>query len=123
MNSIFGDVGFLTIKKGIEVGALKHRIIAQNIANLSTPGYGAGEVVFEELLGLEFKLQGTYTHPAHLPIGRSELEKVEPIISRTDSIDIDREMVRLAKNSINWNANIQLLGFKYRMLLSAIRGR
>ncbi|MCK4306911.1 flagellar basal body rod protein FlgB [candidate division WOR-3 bacterium] len=123
MKDIFGDIGFLALKKGLEVGALRHNVIAQNIANLSTPEYLAGEVVFEELLNLESKLPATLTHSAHLPTGRSQIERVKPFISSSGTVDIDREMVRLAKNSISWNTYTQLLSLKYKMLLSAIQRR
>lgn len=120
---IFKDIGFSASKKGIEVGTLRHKIVSQNIANISTPDYVSGEVVFEKLSNFEFKLQGACTNQAHLPIGRSGLDKINPLVLKSGSVDIDREMVNLAKNSINWNANIKLLGFKYKMLLMAINGR
>lgn len=132
IKAIFGDIGFWSAKKGLDVSSLRQKVIAQNVANVTTPGYGAMEVKFEEILQekLKFKLSGSRTHPMHLPIGRARITEVEPEVvmssapippGKVNNVEIDKEMVELAKNSLNWDAYTNLLSFKYRLLTQSIR--
>ena len=136
MNNIFNDTGFGSVKKGLDVSYLRNKVIAQNISNVSTPGYPASKVNFEELLDekLGFKLSGKRTDQKHLPVGRSNngIEKVNPVVETPDipipsgkvnNVEIDQEIVSLAKNSLDWETYINLISFKYRLLTSSINRR
>ncbi|MFA5032185.1 MAG: flagellar basal body rod protein FlgB [bacterium] len=134
MNSIFNDMGFGATKKGLDVSALRNKVIAQNISNVSTPGYSSSKVKFEELLDekLGFKLSGTRTNQSHLPVGRAnnEINNVNPLVEtstdpipagKVNNIEIDKEIVSLAKNSLDWDTYVNLISFKYRLLTLSIR--
>lgn len=134
MDEFFGDIGFVAAKKGLSAAFLREKVISQNIANITTPGYESKEVRFEELLREEvgFKLSAVRTHPAHLLVGKRDLGDVEPEIVKSsvailpgavNNVDIDREMVELAKNSIDWDGMVSLLSYKYRMLRASITGK
>ncbi|MDD2889862.1 MAG: flagellar basal body rod protein FlgB [bacterium] len=134
MNSIFNDIGFDATKKGLDVSSLRNKVIAQNISNVSTPGYSASKVKFEELLDekLGFKLAGTRTNQNHLPVGRAnnDIHNINPVVEastapipagKVNNIEIDKEIVELAKNSLNWDTYVNLISFKYRLLSASIR--
>jgi flagellar basal-body rod protein FlgB len=107
--------------------------LAANIANAETPGYKGVDLIFEEELrrvALSTQEVGLVkTHPTHFPqaltlstvIGR--IEPTTTILTRNDlnSVDIEREMVKLAENSLMYEATIQMLNNKMRGLREAIR--
>ena len=130
MNDIFSDIGFLALRKGLEVGTLRQEILSTNISNITTPNYKSREVKFEELLKdrLSFKISMIQTHPMHLSTGR---ERLEPVVAFSDrdvptgsvnNVDLDHDMVELAKNSLSWDTLIRLLSLKYRTLMSSVTG-
>ena len=47
---LFSSQVLVSIKKGLDAGALRQRVIANNIANVNTPGFKKSAVEFESLL-------------------------------------------------------------------------
>jgi len=120
------------LKTALDVYASRHRVIAGNIANVETAGYGAQEYRFEEMLaGAESRLRGARTHAAHLPLGQRDLTEVQGEARATGSdhdngvnnVDIDSEMSDLSTNDLSYRLATRLLSMKYQNLRSAIRGR
>ncbi len=111
---------------------MRHKVIADNIANVNTPGFKKSDVVFEEKLAEAMsgrKATLTRTHARHLP-GRQGDAFAPSIVTdtrtslRTDgnNVDIDAEMANLAKNTIYYNAVAQKLGSYFSNLKAAIKG-
>ncbi|MDD5090603.1 MAG: flagellar basal body protein, partial [Candidatus Wallbacteria bacterium] len=50
LDQIFGDDTQVVLEKGLDVAALRHQVITQNIANVNTPGYKLKDVSFEDQL-------------------------------------------------------------------------
>lgn len=131
---LLGRTNVTILNKSLDAYALRQKSIADNIANVDTPGYKRSAVSFEEDLKNALdksKLFGYRTHPNHLPIGRQKVEDVEPIayIPKDDSIpsgknnvNIDKEMAELAKNDIRFNFAARMLEGTFKRLKSAIRG-
>ena len=96
----------------------RQQVIANNIANVDTPGYGAADVQFESALGRAIGQQSSKvslarTDSRHLPVRQVDLSSVRPAVTmqsgrpaRMDgnNVDIDAEMVRLAEAQIGYNA-------------------
>ncbi len=137
MSKLFGEV-FQLLNRAMDAATLRQRAIAQNIANVNTPDYQRVEVSFEgELKKVfskqrEIKLRGVLTNPMHIPIGPPSIDSVKPIIWRDDTgyyrydknnVDIDRELVKLAENSIKYRAMSSLMGKRFAMLKSVISSR
>lgn len=123
MGWIKKDLTYLWLEKALDVSLLRHKVIANNIANVSTPGFKRLEVVFEE------KLKALLNKK---PISFSQLKKIEPEIIEDQSsawredfnnVNIDREMVELSKNTLQYNLYIQLLNGKLDRIRKAIAGR
>ena len=130
---LFGGLTRQTVYKSLDAGALRNRVIAQNIANVSSPGYQRKEVVFEEELKKVFekKIPGESTQPGHADITRgTDVSKITPKILEpvdltkpggVNNVDVDMEMSKLAENQILYNFSIRFAAFdKYN---SAITGR
>src|SRR5439155_20002965 len=92
------------IGKMLDAAALRHRVIAQNVANVNTPGYRRLQVTFEGELERALQRGGG--------TGRVQPQVVEAPggTARADgnNVDIDREMGQLMKNSMLFNAFTQV---------------
>ncbi len=131
VKSILSSPQEAVLEQALGAATLRQRVIANNIANVNTPGFKRSEVVFEEKLAAAMSgkpLPMARTHPGHLPASR---EAAGPAIvtdtatsMRTDgnNVDIDAEMANTAKNQIYYNAVAQMLGRYYSNLKSAIKG-
>jgi flagellar basal-body rod protein FlgB len=106
------------LSKLLDVAELRHRVIAQNVANVNTPGYQRQEVLFEDTLAESLR-RGN----------EAGVKTVEPRIvdaaadtTRADgnTVDIDDEMGRLDKNSIMYRMFVQILTSKLSTMRSAI---
>src|SRR5262245_59133023 len=105
----------------LDVSGLRHTLIAQNVANVNTPGYRQRAVEFEEALGRAL------TSGQRAPALAIEPKVVEPqgLQERGDgnNVDIDVEMGQLSKNTILYRVYGQLLSGKLAMMRSAVTGR
>ena len=103
----------------LDASALRHRVVAQNVANVNTPGYKRLEVAFE----------GELKKALGLPTGGTG--RVAPKVIETDNpervdgntVDIDREMGDLTKNALLYQAVAQIVASRMASLRSAISGR
>jgi flagellar basal-body rod protein FlgB len=109
------------IAKLLDVASLRQKVIAQNIANVNTPGYRHMEVSFEDTFN---RLINQHNAAAAV--------KVEPRIvegsggaERVDgnNVDIDAEMGRLTKNALLTSAFTQILASRGAAEKAAIAGR
>ena len=118
----------------------RHSLIANNIANASTPFYrpqDLDEGEFNRLLRAAVKARDEGNH-ASFELGRSEnfgLDEaghltVRPFEAREgqvrhdgNSFNAERQMAKLADNTIAYQRTAQLLEGSYRLLGMAIRGR
>lgn len=106
------------IDAGIKAESLRQKAIANNIANLETPGYRRIDVKFEELLAKclssseEFDL--------------SEIEaqiyrpKQTPVKSNGNDVNWEAEVGQMIKNTLRHKAYIRLLSKKYSQIELAI---
>ncbi len=121
------------VYKSLDTNMKRSRATAQNIANVTTPGYKRLEVTFEDQLqdALKKKIDGNETDKNHKKIGRqAAIEKVQAHIFRANdptlagdinNVDIDIEMAKLAENKIQYHYNVRFAGFeKYQ---AAVSGR
>jgi flagellar basal-body rod protein FlgB len=105
----------------LDAASLRHQVIAQNVANVNTPGYERFDVAFEENLSREFLMNGKTS-------GKQPEAQVIKGASGTvredgNNVDIDSEMGRLSKNTMLYNVYTQILATKMSAMRSAISGR
>lgn len=132
---LFGSPIVSALKKGLEGATVRHQAIANNIANVSTPGYKRQEVSFEKELweALQQAGDGHNNVQARQSLAAvSALQSVRPEIGvdkatsvRIDrnTVDIDREMVEMMKNSGKHAQRAELLNRIYGQIKQAIRGQ
>lgn len=121
------------LEQAISTASVRHKVIADNIANVNTPGFKRSEVRFEDALREEMdsskqKLPMFITHERHIgQMVRSKMPKphirtVTENSFRTDgnNVDIEMEMANMAKNTIYYDATVQQLSRHYSSIKSAI---
>ena len=128
LDRMFGKTSLPLLAKGLDAYALRQKIHANNLANVSTFGYQRYEVSFESELREAFqgrKLRGYRTHPAHFPIGRPDLSRVHPrvyqpndpeIYNGVNNVDVDKEMAAVAQNNLQFNLAARLFSLRNKAL-------
>jgi flagellar basal-body rod protein FlgB len=107
----------------IRATAIRHRVLASNLANVETPGYEAQEVTFSKVLD---ELQGRGSAAATPPTTIQAVVIPDPEGSpRRDGnkVDLDRQMVKLAQNTTWHTGLIQILTSRISMIKAAMRDR
>jgi flagellar basal-body rod protein FlgB len=109
---------FDLIEAGIRAESIRQQAIANNIANLETPGYRRMDVRFEQLL--EKALDST---------GKVDLSEIEPefyrpmrspVKSNGNDVNLEAEVGEMVKNSIRYKALVRLLSKKLKQIELAI---
>lgn len=129
---IFNKVGIPNSKKYLDLASFKHKLVSGNIANVSTPGYKAQDVNFDneykKLTKTGSQLSGTMTHANHLPTGnhpdrgpKINSERIKD--NEMNSVDIDKEMSDLAQNELRFTIGATLLQRKFEGLRKVITSK
>lgn len=130
---LFGGTTRQLVYKSLDASALRGRVIAQNLANVETPGYQRKEVSFEDQLQdlIKKKVAGATTQEGHMPLGKGiDLTQVKPKVfeaqdptlpGEINNVDLDVEAAKMAENQILFNFGIKFAGFD--KLNAAIAGR
>jgi flagellar basal-body rod protein FlgB len=109
------------LSRTLQVASVRHRTIAQNIANVNTPEYKRLEVEFEDELARVLR-EGS----------ARDLGQVKPRIVESDTgaeradgnnVTLEQEMTDLSKNSLLYTASAQFLATRLAMLRSAVSGQ
>jgi flagellar basal-body rod protein FlgB len=106
------------IEAGIKAEGLRQKAIANNVANLETPGYRRIDVKFEELLAKSLDSSGS--------VDLSKLEpqlyrpRQTPVKSNGNDVTLESEVGAMIKNSLRYTTYIRLLNKKYRAIELAI---
>jgi len=132
---LFEQTNLPLLNKGLDTYSLRQKASAHNIANINTHGYRRMEVNFESELRKALKkdpgISGEKTNPAHFKIGANRMEDLEPVAympqdaelhSGVNNVDIDEEMVRLAKAQLSFDFASRMANRTFRGLRSSIRG-
>jgi flagellar basal-body rod protein FlgB len=114
--------------------SLRQQAISNNLANIDTPGYRGTDVSFEGELKRAIGSEGTMalarTSQGHLVAARSAgtHEMTPQVVDlpgaqlRNDgnTVDVDREMSRLAETALTYNALVEAMNLKLSLLRSVI---
>ena len=129
---IFNKTKVPVLNAVLDVTQLRQRVIANNIANVSTKGYRKQDVQFQEYLESYVRkpaVEGQTTNGRHMPIPKPIAHPIvyEPETSLNDSglnnVDIDREMADLAENHLFFNVGQRLMRGQFDGLKKSISGR
>ncbi len=121
--AIVFDVTSQLLTQMIQGTALRHRVLAANLANVETPGYQAQEVSFTQSLEDARREQSDVGQSA--PSVQAAVSPDSDGVIRRDgnNVDLDRQMAKLAQNTMWHNAMIQILTSRLSTLKAAIQNR
>jgi flagellar basal-body rod protein FlgB len=109
------------LEAGLKAEALRQQAIANNVANLQTPGYRRFDVRFEEMLAKAIESGGE--------IDEEELEaelyqpKNTAVNPNGNDVNLEKEIGELIKNNLRQKAFIRLLNKKYSQIDQAVNNR
>jgi flagellar basal-body rod protein FlgB len=122
-----GAVEHLT--RGLVYAGRRHEVLAQNIANAETPGYRARDLVFTDSLRPQLAAMPADQRFA-APAGGPEERSPRLVVSGDraagpdgNDVQLDRQMARLAENTLFHHALVRILAGQFNVLKQAITGR
>jgi len=107
------------LEAGLRAESLRQKAIANNVANLETPGYRRIDVKFEELLAKALDSSS----------GSGDVTEIEPQIyqpkqtavkSNGNDVNFEVEVGEMVKNTIRHKAYIRLLSKKFKQIELAL---
>lgn len=127
------DTPVLTVlEKGLNASSLRQKVLADNVANVDTPGFKRSDVDFQSALNAALDRTGPAlslkaTGPRHITSGIAENNSIVKTDSSTsfrndsNNVDIDSEMVNVAKNGLYYNALTRTISSQLGMLRMVIK--
>ncbi|MFZ0451503.1 MAG: flagellar basal body rod protein FlgB [Desulfatiglandaceae bacterium] len=135
MNKNLFDRTVGVLSRALDYRVRNQRIISTNVANIDTPGFRPKQLKFDEELrravGNE-NMSLAKTNGKHLPgFNESGLQGAPSFDLESEgtsklgdnSLDIDKEMAKMAKNNLLYEATVKMLSKKFDLLKTAIEGR
>lgn len=113
------------LRQGTIFASKRHELLAQNVANADTPGFRARDLAFAQELTIAQRATALPAESVGVPTLDPRLVDSPDASLRADgnTVDIDRQMARLAQNTGYQHAVVQLLSARFRALRSAISGQ
>lgn len=113
------------MERTLDALGLRQRVIANNVANVNTPGFKPSEVSFEQALSQALQADAASGSVANGAALATPIRVVQVTGTRMredgNGVDIDKEMVDVAKTTIAYNAMTQQWSGLYGRLRMAIR--
>ena len=117
-----GKTSYL-LNKMADYTALRQKVIANNIANVNTPGYQRLDVSFDKDLNDALESDRDIRR---LELGIEEARDdggFNPTRSDGNTVDIDKEIAEQMKNTMAYNVYIEFMSKKYSILRNSMRVR
>lgn len=107
--NLFNDSTTPLLTRYLDLGAVRQRLIASNLANVDTPGYRTRDIDFGSEMQKALDQSPT-------------VRDVDGLIDRPDgnNVNVDREALLLAQNQLQFRVGVQLLRSEFRRLMTAI---
>jgi flagellar basal-body rod protein FlgB len=109
------DPSIAALSRFLDLNVLRGELVMSNLANIDTPGYRTRDLNFRQALE---QASGGLSYASFTPAVR----QVQGLIERPDgnNVSLEREGLLLADTQLRFNAAVQLLRDRFKMLSSAI---
>jgi len=108
------------LTNALGASAMRQGVIANNVANLETPGYRAKRVIFESLLR---DALDTGDADRARSVGFELLESKSPADPlNKNNVSLEEEVGALVDNTMRYKTYMRILGKRFKQLDLAIRG-
>lgn len=127
------DNSILTVlEKGLNASSLRQKVLADNVANVDTPGFKRSDVDFQQALNAALGTSGATLSlrtsvPRHIAIGTAgnpslvQTDHSTSLRNDSNNVDIDREMTNVAENGLYYNALTRTISSQLGMLRMVIK--
>ncbi|MDT5030651.1 MAG: flagellar basal-body rod protein FlgB [Actinoplanes sp.] len=115
--AVFDDLSTSSLRVAVAGLAARQNAIADNIANIETPGYQARKVKFEE--ALTSAVQNGQPPASVRPSVHTSLE---PTRLNGSNVNLDEETLSHIDTTMRYQLTLRALDSKYSMLRTAITG-
>jgi flagellar basal-body rod protein FlgB len=122
-NSAIFDRTISQIQDRLSLITHSHKLVSNNLANASTPGYQATDVSFKSYLQESMNGQRPQlikSNERHLTPDLLSSGSVSTEVEQTGPVSLEQEMMKLAKNSVEYQYMVTLLNKKFTSLKLAI---
>ncbi len=107
------------LEAGLRAEGARQQAIANNVANINTPGYRRTVVRFEEVLAKAIE-RGQETRPDQIALEFIQPHDT-PVNGNGNDVSLDMEVGEMVKNSLRHETYMLLLKKKYAQIQEAIR--
>ncbi len=114
---MFDDVASSALQVALNGLAVRQRAIANNIANVNTPGFKAQKVEFEQALAAALN-SGTGLDQVQPSIATS----LEPTQLNGNNVNLDEETLSNVNTGLSYQLALRALDTKYTQLHDVIKG-
>ncbi|MBI4734237.1 MAG: flagellar basal body rod protein FlgB [Rubrobacteridae bacterium] len=134
IGGLFSTDSMIALDKGLDAMALRQQVIANNVANINTPGFRKQDVSFEDELAAAIDSKQSsraFRSKAGGSATGNPLNDIEIKVSTVkgtsmrydgNSVDIDEEMSKLAETNIRYQAMSKLMSERFGGLKTVING-
>jgi len=123
VESILDGITSALVTKSLDMSVMRHKVIAQNIANVNTVGYEPLKADFSfHLSELEKIVDADNGEKNATDVRAVDLSNAVAVDSTLDKVMIDQQMSKLAQNTVNYQALLTAKGKLGSLLSMAIKG-
>ncbi len=135
----WGKSQFL-LEKGMNVAVKRHRVLADNIANIDVPHFKRSDVSYEAQLRRAFETEKKFkrdhisiklTHSKHMAFSkplnykkvnsRTNLDYLTTMRNDGNNVDVEHEMSLSVKNQLRYQAMANLMNSSFRNMKIALQ--
>lgn len=114
---MFTSVSFVAMNTALDGLALRQRVIADNVANIHTPGFLAGRVSFEESLAAAVRDGNPAAAAGSTRVDRS----LEPTRENGNNVNLDTETLLNVDTNLRYQLATQAIDGTFSRLRTAMR--
>lgn len=116
------DVTMAALHASLSGLSARRRVLAQNVANVDTPGYLARTVEFEDSLSAELAAarRGRAGRDSVRGVTAAKGFSLQPTRLNGNNVNLDDEVVAQTVNDLSYNAVLEAMNGKFRLLRTAI---
>lgn len=122
-SAIVFDRTMQMVQDRLSLSSTNQKLISSNLANIDTPGYKTKSLSFDDALRQSLEenvLHMVRTNSRDLDPSNPTEAMQNPKVEEGGPVDLESQMVDLAKNSLEYQYMIAMLNKKFSMLKTAI---
>jgi flagellar basal-body rod protein FlgB len=112
---VFNDTTMLAIESALSGLAARQRTIADNVANINTPGFLAGRVEFESAL------KDAVASGGRASVAPTVARSLEPTREDGNNVNLDRETLLNVDTGLRYSLMLRAADHEFGILRSSIR--